>query len=68
MAIALNAHKQNSDNIIHKSGWAISKKCGSKIYKIFFHDSYPKIQKEVSLLQLSLGKEINLSFDSSNEC
>lgn len=64
IGITLNANKQNSNNIIHKSGWAISKKSGNKVHKIFLHDSYLKIQKEVSLLQLSSGKEANLSFDS----
>lgn len=59
--------KPNNINIIHRSGWAISKKCGNKVHKIFLHDSYPKIRKEVLLLQLSLDKEVNLSYDTSNE-
>ena len=61
----MNIHRQNPCRIIHESGWAISKKCGEKVYKIFLHDSYPKIRKEVSLLQLGLGNKISLSFDSS---
>lgn len=67
-AVALNTHKQNPNNIIHESGWAISKKCGNKVYKTFLHDSYSKIRKEVSLLQLGLDKKVSLSFDSSNKC
>lgn len=69
MEIVLNVYRrQNLNNIIHESRWAISKKCGNKICKIFLHDSYPKIRKEVLLLQLSLDKEVNLSFDGSNKC
>ena len=63
----MNVYKQKTNKIIHESGWAISKKCGNKVYKIFLHDSYPKIRKEVLLLQLSLEKEVNLLYDISNE-
>ena len=63
----MNVYKQKTNKIIHESGWAISKKCGNKVYKIFPHDSYPKIRKEVLLLQLSLEKEVNLLYDISNE-
>lgn len=65
-AITLNEHEKNN-NVIHKSGWAISKRCDNRVHKVFLHDSYSKIQKEVSLLQLSTGKEVQLLFDSSAE-
>ena len=68
MVVVMNAYEKNSNNIIHKSGWAISKKLGNKVYKYFLHDSYSKIQKEVLLLQLGLDKEVILSFDAINEC
>ena len=53
---------------IHKSGWAITQKQGNQIYKIFLHDAYPKIKKEVSLLQLSLATNASLSFDNAGNC
>lgn len=65
--ITLNVHEQKEICIIHESKWAISKKCGNKVYKIFLHDNYPKIQKEVFLLKLSTGQEVNLLFDSVNK-
>lgn len=68
MVTALSIQMKTSSAILHESRWAISKKCGSRVHKIFLHDAYSKIRKEVSLLQLSLGKEIDLSFDSSIEC
>ena len=63
-ACILNVYLQTTDNIIHESGWAISMKCGNKVRKVFLHDAYSKIRKEVSLLELSLGKDANLSFDT----
>lgn len=67
MVLALTAYEPNTDNIIHESKWAISKRCGNSIYKIFLHDSYPKIRKEVLLLQLSLGRKVKLSFDNMDK-
>ena len=57
-----------SNNIIHESKWAITKRSGNKILKVFLHDSYAKIQKEVTLLKLSTEQEAKLSFDSCAKC
>lgn len=56
------------NDIIHESRWAISVKCNDKIKKIFLHDAYNKIQKEVMLLRLSTGREATLTFDESINC
>lgn len=54
-------------NVIHKSKWAISKRVNDKIRKVFLQDAYPKIRKEVHLLQLSLGKGVQLFFDDTEK-
>lgn len=59
----MSAYERESEGIIHESRWAVTQKTGDKVYKIFLHDAYPKIKKEVSLLQLSLATNASLSFD-----
>ena len=60
----MRIYEQEANVIIHESGWAITQKHGNKIHKIFLHDAYLKIKKEVSLLQLSLATNASLSFDN----
>lgn len=57
----------DSKNILHESRWAVSRRCGNKVQKIFLHDAYDKIRKEVRLLQLSLDSEATLSFDNTQK-
>ena len=64
----MSTYETEDKVIIHKSGWAITQKQGNQIYKIFLHDAYPKIKKEVSLLQLSLATNASLSFDNAGNC
>ena len=64
----MRTKNKNSNNIIHESRWAITERAGDKIYKIFLHDAYFKISKEVSLLELSIGRKMELLFDSSKKC
>lgn len=61
--IVMRLNEVSSTNVIHKSRWAVTQKCGNIIRKIFLHDEYPKIRKEVLLLQLSLDSKATLSFD-----
>lgn len=61
-------HRHNTGNVIHKSRWAVTEKCGDKVYKYFLYDSYPKIKKEVLLLQLSVGRKVNLFYDDLAGC
>ena len=61
----MSAYETEAKVVIHRSRWAITQKQGDKIYKIFLHNAYPKIKKEVSLLQLSLPTNASLLFDNA---
>ena len=60
----LNIYSNNNDAVcLHKSKWAVTIKKESIVRKYFFHLNPTKICKEVALLRLSTGIEINLIFD-----
>lgn len=52
--------------ILHKSQWAVTQRTGNMVQKIFLHDAGPKIQREVSLLKLSLDCKANLWFEPAD--
>lgn len=49
--------------VIHTSGWAVTRYSNGRIQKIFAHDAFSKIQKEVNLLRLSSRSNVQLYFD-----
>lgn len=61
--VHMNLDQMETREIIHESKWAITERCGNKVRKEFLHDAYPKIQKEVMLLKLSVDKEAELYYD-----
>lgn len=54
---------ENNNSIIHASKWAVSVRKGTKVYKAFLHDNFKKINKEISLLRVDSGMNIELYFD-----
>jgi len=55
----------DSENVIHKSKWAITTKNGNYIYKMFLHNNLPKIEKEIKLFQISTGIKPRLYYNSN---
>lgn len=53
------------ETIIHNSGWAITIKRKGIVKKIYKHNNYSKIKKEVDLLCLNLQENVKLYFDKS---
>ena len=59
----MSEKRTDPDVILHESGWAVTRRRSNRILKIFLHNSYSTIRKEVCLLELSHGKKAVLAFD-----